>query len=134
MDEGSYGREPVPGSERGFGLVVGTVLLLIAARGWWLHDPGVWQPLVASVGAALVVLGMVRPRSLGALNRAWFRFGMLLGRIVAPVVMGAIFLLTVVPTGLLLRLLRRDPLRRRDRGEQSYWILRTDTTTFREQF
>jgi hypothetical protein len=134
MDEGSHGREPVPGSERGFGLIVGTILVLIAARGWWWHDRGVWQPVLAAVGGTLVVLGLVRPSLLGALNRAWFRLGLLLGRIVAPVVMGAVFLMTVVPTGLLLRLARRDPLRRRARGADSYWVTRTDTTTFLEQF
>ena len=134
MDEGSHGRAPVPGSERGFGLLVGTVLVLLAARGWWRHADATWPLLLAAVGATLVLLGLVRPGLLGPLNRAWFRLGLLLGRIVAPVVMGAVFLLTVVPTGLLLRLARRDPLRRRARGADSYWLTRTDTTTFLEQF
>ena len=134
MEEESFGREPAPGSERGFGLVVGTALLLVAVRGWWLHEPGTWQPVIAGLGGALMALALSRPRLLARPNRAWFRLGLLLGRIVAPAVMGVIFLLTVVPTGLLLRLFRHDPLGRRHQGADGYWVERTDRTTFREQF
>jgi hypothetical protein len=62
---------------------------------------------------------------LAPLNRLWFRFGLLLGKIVTPIVMLLVFVLTVVPTGIVMRLLGKDPLRRKfDKSASSYWVSR----------
>jgi hypothetical protein len=124
-------REKVEGtSNRSFGLTVGGVLLVIAAIRTALH---VWagtaasQPerAIAGVGLILIGLGLVAPACLGPLNRAWTRLGLVLFRVVNPVVLGLIYLTTIVPIGLLLRLLGRDVLDLKfDRRAASYWVLR----------
>jgi hypothetical protein len=72
-------------------------------------------------------------------NRLWFRFGLLLSRVVNPLVMGLLFYFTVTPIGLIMRALGKDPLRLRfDRGARTYWIDRQppgpEPETMRQQF
>ena len=115
--------EVAQGSERGFGVVFAVVLLII---GLWplLAGAGVriWSLVIA---AGFLAAAFAAPHLLAPLNRLWFRFGMLLGRIVSPVVMAIIFYLTVLPTGLVMRMLGKDLLRLRfDPGVESYWIHR----------
>jgi hypothetical protein len=110
-------------SERSFGTVFAAVFLIVAL--WPLirwQEPRYWALAVAALfgGVAWTV-----PSLLGPLNRLWFRFGLLLHRIVSPVVLSALFFLTVVPIGLIYRLLGKDPLRLRiERDQTSYWIAR----------
>jgi ABC-type uncharacterized transport system permease subunit len=112
------------GSERGFGLVFAAVFLIIFLVP--LIVRGAAHYWVLSIAAAFAVIALVAPHILKPLNTLWFRFGMLLGAIIAPLVMMAIFFLVVTPTGLLMRLLGKDPLRlKRTGSEKSYWILRT---------
>lgn len=85
-----------------------------ALRWWWL-----------AAAAAFLVAGLLFPSLLHPLNRAWFLLGLLLSKVVTPVVMGALFVLAVVPTGLIMRLRGADPLRLKiDRETKSYWIVR----------
>ena len=73
----------------------------------------------------LIALGLVVPHSLSRANRAWVRLGLLLSAVVSPLVLGLIYALSLVPIGLLMRALGRDPLRRKpDPGASSYWIAR----------
>ena len=109
------------GSERGFGIVFAIVFLIIALFPL-LGDGGVrlW-----SVGVAAVFGGLafVAPKFLAPLNRLWFRFGMLLSRIVSPIVMGILFFVTVTPTGLIMRARGKDLLRQKlDPDAETYWI------------
>jgi hypothetical protein len=115
--------EVAQGSERGFGVVFAVVFAII---GFWplLSGAGfrTWSLVIA---AGFLAAAFVAPRLLAPLNRLWFRFGMLLGHIVSPVVMAIIFYLTVLPTGLAMRLLGKDLLRLRfDPEAESYWIHR----------
>jgi hypothetical protein len=134
MDQSATGREPRIGSDRGFGLTVGAVLLAFGLWGLLRGHGPLSIGVPSAAGAALVILGLTAPRLLGAANRAWFRLGLLLGRIVAPLVMGVVFLTTVLPTGLIMRLVGKDPLRLRGRGDESFWVVRTHTSSFRDQF
>ena len=116
--------EEVKGSsDRGFGLTVGGILLLIAAVRTWLHDGYAAIELVlAAVGLCLVVLALVQAQSLAALNRAWTRLGLLLFKVVNPVVLALIYLTTIVPIGLIMRACGHDPLRlKRDPQASTYW-------------
>jgi Saxitoxin biosynthesis operon protein SxtJ len=124
-------KEEVKGaSDRGFGLTVGGVVLAIAAlrSGLELWDsaaPGWVEGVLAGVGALLVGFGLAAPARLSALNRAWTRLGLLLFKVVNPVVLGLIYLTTIVPIGLLMRLRGRDLLHLEiDRQAQSYWVVR----------
>ncbi len=122
------------GSERGFGLVFFCFFLIVAA--WPLvsgETPRLWALAVALI---FVVLALVRPAVLTPLNKIWFQFGLLLGKIVTPVVMSLVFFLTVLPTGVIMRLLGKDLLNRKiDRSAPSYWVKREDPVgSMRNQF
>jgi hypothetical protein len=117
--------EPVHGSsDRGFGFVFTAVFLLIGLAPLLHGRPiRIWSLVVA---AAFLAVSLIRPGLLQPLNRLWTKFGLLLHRIVNPVVMGAIFFLAITPFGVVMRLLGKDPLRRRfEPGSTSYWIVRT---------
>jgi len=111
------------GSERGFGFVFAAVFLLVALWPLLAGDaPRYWAGAIA---LAFAVAAGLAPRVLAPLNRLWFRFGMLLHRIVSPLVMALLFFLTVTPIALILRLMGKDPLRLKfDRAARSYWIER----------
>lgn len=109
------------GSDRSFGLVIGSVVAVIAAwpimRGQTPHWWGLGGATVLLV-AALAWPGVLRP-----LNRLWFNFGELLHRIVTPVILGVVYLTTIIPVGLVMRMLGKDPLQRSfEPDRESYWI------------
>ena len=92
---------------------------------WWHAQQRGGSPRWWALGIAAVFLlaALVIPKTLAALNRAWMRFGLLLHKIVNPVIMGLVFFLTVTPTALIMRALGKDPLRRRlDKEATTYWI------------
>ncbi|MGE0622664.1 MAG: SxtJ family membrane protein [Pseudomonadales bacterium] len=113
-----------PGSDRGFGLVVGGILSLIG--GYQTFASSGWAGWLLPLGLLLMGAAVVRPAVLHQLNLGWTRFGVLLGHIVTPVVMFIVFVLTIVPIGFFLRLGGKDPLRLKwDAAAESYWIART---------
>ena len=63
-----------------------------------------------SISGIFFVLGLFNSKLLSPLNKIWFKFGMLLGSFIAPIVMGIVFFLVVTPTGLIMKLLRKDLL------------------------
>jgi large-conductance mechanosensitive channel len=111
------------GSPRSFGLVFGVVFLVVALLPLVRGNPArIWAIVVA---ALFVGVGLVAPSLLQPLNRAWMRFGEVLGGVVALVVMALIFFLVVTPIGAWLRITRRDVLRlRREPAARTYWIER----------
>ena len=119
-------------SDRGFGLTVGGILFAIAALrvglGWWhsgMVHIGWFEWTLGGIGIILFLSGLIAPAILAPLNRAWTKLGLLLFKIVNPIVLGAIFLVTIVPIGLILRATGKDPLRLKfDQNAKSYWIPR----------
>jgi hypothetical protein len=118
------------GTDRGFGLTVGGIFLLIAgvraALHWWQAAPLGWlTPLLAALGVILLGFATVAPQHLSAPHRAWIKLGLVLFQVVNPIVLGLVYVTTVVPTGLVMRLLGRDPLGLKfDRTAATYWIER----------
>ena len=110
-------------SDRAFGLVFSAVFAIIAL--YPLLGSGTirsWSLIVAGI---FLLLALVIPGVLAPANRLWMKFGELMHRIVSPVALGIVFYLTVLPTGLILRLFGKDPLRLRlDSQADSYWIKR----------
>ena len=110
-------------SNRSFGLTFFFVFLIISL--WPLMSEGqirLWSLIVCLI---FLVLGFVKSSLLQPLNRLWFKFGTLLGSIIAPTVMGIIFFLVVTPTGFVMRALGKDLLRKKiDKNKGSYWINR----------
>jgi len=119
----SRGQHVKASSNRAFGWVFVIVFLIIAL--WPLVFGGTlrWWSLIVSALVALVTVAA--PSLLTVPNRLWLRFGLLLHRIVSPVVLGIMFYLVVMPMGLLMRALGKDFLRlRRNDSAESYWIKR----------
>jgi O-antigen/teichoic acid export membrane protein len=111
------------GSERSFGVVFAVVFLVIAL--WpvlWWQAPRLWALVVAAVFA---LLAFTLPAVLRPLNYAWFRFGLVLHRIMSSVILAMLFFVTVTPIAFIYRLLGKDPLRLQfEPHSASYWIVR----------
>jgi hypothetical protein len=123
-----YGRShEVKGStDRGFGLTVGGILLLIAAYRVWSNDGfGIADWVLTPVGLILVILGLIWPRSLAGLNRGWTKLGLLMFKVISPIILALLYVTTFVPIGLIMRALRRDLLRLElEPSASSYWVKR----------
>lgn len=117
--------EVVGPSNRSFGLVFAVVFTIIALLPLWRGAPPRWW--AAGVAALFGGLALIWPRALGPANRIWLRIGLLMHRIVNPIVMGAIFYLVVTPFGLVMRVLGKGPaaMRRADPNATSYWTARS---------
>lgn len=111
-------------TNRSFGLVFAAFFLILAL--WPLlyqHEMRLWALVLAVI---FLLLALVIPKLLAPLNRIWTSLGMLLHNIVSPVALGILFFGVVMPTGLLMRLFGKDPLRLRlDKAANSYWIQRS---------
>jgi len=119
--ESYAGGEVKPPSERATGLVFAAAALISAVL--WRNSAHVFWPALG-IALTLAAVSLLAPSVLKPLNRLWFRFGLLLHRIVNPVVMFAIFALVFVPAGAIMRLWH-DPLKaRRERDVSTYWIER----------
>lgn len=121
-------------SERSFGLLFAFVFAVIAL--YPLIDGGAVRLWSIALAAAFGVLALAWPRALKPLNKVWMGIGKVMHHIVSPVVLGLLYVVAVVPTGLMLRLRGADPLRlKRDAAAKSYWIAREDApSSFKNQF
>lgn len=116
-----------PASGRSFGVVFCVVFAIIALWPVFFgRDLRLWAAIIAG---ALALVAAFRPTLLSRPAAGWQSFGLLLHRVVSPVMLFLVFVLAVLPTGLLMRLFGKDPLRlkldRRGTGSGSYWIART---------
>ena len=120
-------------SNKSFGIVFAIVFFLIAL--WPIiksDDIRIWSLIVSII---FLILGIMNSSILTPLNKIWFRFGIFLGNLIAPVVMGIIFFFVVTPIGLIMRLLGRDLIKLKKNNENSYWIEKKDTeSSMRKQF
>ena len=111
------------GSNRSFGIVFFIFFLIVGTYPIFFQgELRIWSLIVSII---FLLLGIINARFLTPLNLLWFKFGMLLGRIVAPIVMGLVFFLVVTPTGLIMRILNKDPLRLKKKNIKTYWIERS---------
>ena len=78
-----------------------------------------WAIIVAFV---FFILGLTNSKLLTPLNILWFKFGLLLGKIVSPLVMGIIFFFVVTPIAILMRIFKKDLLKLKYNSKSSYWI------------
>jgi Saxitoxin biosynthesis operon protein SxtJ len=111
------------GSDRSFGWVFTGFCAIVAAVQFWLGHGHAWGWLVASLAFAGTTL--VYSRALRPLNVLWFKFGMLLHRVVSPVVLGIMFFAVFTPIGWIMRLTGKRPLNLAfDAEAPSYWVQR----------
>ena len=107
------------GSNRSFGIVFFIVFLIIAL--WPLtnnENIRIWSLVISLI---FLILGIFNSNLLTSMNKLWMKFGLLLGKIVSPVVMAVIYFGVVTPTGLIMRILGKDILKLKKNNYNSYW-------------
>ena len=112
------------GSNRSFGIVFFIFFLIIAL--WPLlnnNEIRLWSLIISLI---FLILGILNSKLLSPLNKLWMRFGLLLGRIVSPIIMGIIYFFVVTPTGLIMKIFRKDLLSLKKNDDKSYWIEKND--------
>jgi len=122
-DDYRRSHEVKSGSDRSFGFVFCAIFVIIGL--WPLlssEGPRLWSLVIA---AGFLGVALLRPVLLSPLNRLWFKFGLLLNKVVNPLIMGLVFYITVTPIGLIMRVLGKDLLGLRlSKDSESYWIHR----------
>jgi hypothetical protein len=108
-------------TEREFGLVVGAVFVVLG--GWWIHRGkfATAAPVFLSLGALLILFGLLWPRGLVVPNKAWMLLAEGLSWVTTRIILGLVFFLVVTPIGVIKRLSGWDPLSRRAPRGTSYW-------------
>ena len=107
-------------SNRSFGVVFFIVFLLIALYPLLNNNEVRLWSLIISV--IFLILGILNSKILSPLNKIWFKFGLILGKIISPIIMGIIFFLVVTPIGFIMKLLGKDLINLKFNNEKSYWI------------
>ena len=107
-------------SNRSFGIVFFLIFFLIAIYPLLnSNDIRIWSLIISLI---FLILGLINSKILTPLNRIWFKFGIILGKMFSPLVMGLIFFLVVTPIGLIMRILRKDILNLKFNKKDTYWI------------
>jgi len=107
-------------SNRSFGVFFTFIFLIVAF--WPLLNDGevrAWSLLVSFV---FLILGLLNSKILTPLNKLWFKFGIFLGNFISPIIMGIIFFFVVTPTGLIMRLFKKDLINLKKNNNKTYWI------------
>ena len=111
------------GSNKSFGIVFFIVFLLVALYPLINNgDLRIWSFITAII---FLILGLINSKILTPLNKLWFKFGLLLGKVISPLIMGIIFFLVVTPTALIMRIIGKDLLNLKFNNKKSYWIEKT---------
>ena len=107
-------------SNRSFGTVFFIVFLLIALYPLLKdNDLRIWSLVISFI---FLILGLINSKILTPLNRLWFKFGLLLGKFISPIIMGIIFFIVVTPIGIIMRLFKKDLLNLKYNKKETYWI------------
>ena len=108
------------GSNRSFGIVFFVVFLLISLYPLLNNEHiKIWSLIISLI---FLFLGILNSKFLSPLNKIWFKFGLFLGKLISPLIMGFIFFLVVTPIGLLMRMFGKDLLNLKFNTKKSYWI------------
>jgi len=107
-------------SNRSFGIVFFIFFLILSI--FPLFKDGnirIWAVIVSII---FLILGLLNSSILSPLNKIWFKFGVLLGNFISPIVMGIIFFTVITPTSLIMKVFNKDLLNLKRNDKQSYWI------------
>jgi hypothetical protein len=125
-------------SERTFGFVFTGIFLIVAGYLWYHESKPVAIQAFLALAAAFLAFAILMPILLRPLNKAWFYLGLLLGRVVSPIVLGILFFILISPIAIVMRMAGRDALKLRKQDVHSHWIDRTPpgpcSESFKEQF
>ena len=121
-------------SPKSFGIIFSVVFLIVAL--YPLFSSEKIRLGAGIISAIFLLIAFAAPKVLTVPNKLWFKFGILLGSIFAPIVMAFVYFLTVLPTGLITRLLGKDLLKQKlDKNAKSYWVERSEPmSSMKNQF
>ncbi len=120
-------------SNKSFGIVFFVVFLIISL--WPIKSGGDLRLWALFFSIIFLILGLINSKLLTPLNKIWFKFGILLGSIVSPIVMGLVFFAVVAPTGIIMKILRKDLIGLKKTNKQTYWIEKNSKmTSMKNQF
>ncbi|MFL2897594.1 MAG: SxtJ family membrane protein [Candidatus Pelagibacter sp.] len=114
-------------SNRNFGIIFSIVFLIISL--WPVlsqNDIRIWSLIISGI---FLILGLINSKLLLPLNKIWFKFGILLGNFIAPIVMGIVYFMVVTPTGFIMRLLGKDLLNLKKNNKDTYWIQKDNSNS-----
>ena len=111
-------------SNKSFGIVFFIVFTIIGF--WPLFDINTYRLWAIIIGLIFLTLGLMNSKLLNPLNILWFKFGIFLGKIISPLVMGVIFFFVVTPIAVLMKILKKDLLDLRFNNNDTYWIKKDD--------
>ena len=107
-------------SNKNFGIVFFIVFLLVAFYPLTFNgEIKIWSLLISLI---FLLLGIMNSKILTPLNKTWHKFGIILGKIVSPIIMGIIFFLVVTPIGLIMRVFKKDILNLKYNNDKTYWV------------
>ena len=112
-------------TNRSFGLVFSVIFLLITI--YVFINNGFLNLYLITISCLMAILGFLNSNLLTPLNKAWFRFGIFLGKIMNPIIMGVIFFFIVTPISVILRLMKKDILNLKYSNKKTYWIIKPES-------
>jgi len=110
-------------SNKSFGIVFFVVFLIISLFPLLKGEKVIFSLLIISI--VFLTLGLLNSKILFPINKLWFKFGLILGSIISPIIMGIIYFFILTPTGLLMRLFGKDVLNLKWNKNNTYWIDKT---------
>ncbi len=121
------------GSNRSFGFVFCAFFLIIAVYPLTIgENPKYWLIILSLI---FLILALLKASILSPLNKLWFKFGLLLGNIISPIVMGIVFFIIITPISLIMKILGKDLLNLDKNKNNTYWIEKTGPkSTMKNQF
>ncbi len=120
-------------TNRNFGIVFFIVFLLIGLFPLIQNkEPRVWSLVISII---FLILGILNSKILTPLNKFWMKFGLFLGNLISPIVMGIIYFGVITPTGIIMRILKKDILSLKKKNKKTYWLEKDNTNNnMRNQF
>ena len=121
------------GSNRSFGIVFFFVFLIIGI--FPIKNAENINYLLIAISLIFLFLGIINSKFLTPLNKIWFKFGIILGHVISPIIMGLIFFMVVTPTSFALKIFRKDILNLKKNNDKTYWIIKSKiNSSLKNQF
>ena len=111
------------GTNKSFGIVFFLFFLIVSLFPLFKNENiRVWSLIIAII---FLILGLLNSKFLTPLNKIWFKFGILLGNFVSPIIMGIVFFVIVTPTSIIMRVLGKNLLNLKKDNKKTYWVERS---------
>ena len=121
-------------TNKNFGITFGCVFFIIFIYFYFKHQINTINFVLIIISIIFFILGFLNSKLLHPFNYIWFKFGIFLSKIISPIILSIIFFLVVSPIGLLMKVLKKDPLNLKFNHKESYWIKKNNNSKMKNQF